>query len=117
MKMYILVMLGIMVVLSKEKVDISNKKVDAELTLNIDNQEKDNMKREFCKVIENRESFVLENTIGELYFLETSLNSGFNEGEEVVLIYKERNRIRENIYEADVYAIYSDSSEVKRLTQ
>ena len=72
------------------------------------------MKREFCKVVEGEPYFVLENTKGEIYHLDKSLEKDFKDGDEVLLIYTERREIGDKTYEADVYAVYPDHSELKR---
>ena len=45
--------------------------------------------------------------------MDKSLEKDFKDGDEVLLIYTERREIGDKTYEADVYAVYPDNSELK----
>lgn len=119
MRVYVVIFLSMIGMLSSWKVltinGISN------VYINADNKEKAKeknfMKREFCEVMEEEEDFILKNTKGELYRLDSSLKEKLKKGDNVLLIYTERHQIEADIYEADVYAIYSNSLELQMLAK
>ena len=114
MKMYIAILLGVAGMLSGFKTymipQVSQTKQGL---ISSEEEENSNMKREFCKVVEDEQYFVLKNTKGEIYHLDKSLEKDFKDGDEVLLIYTERREIGDKTYEADVYAVYPDNLELK----
>lgn len=113
MKMYIAILLGVAGILSGFKTYTVRQIPQSNEVISGKEEEISNMKREFCKVVENEQYFVLENTKGEIYHLDKSLEKDFKDGDEVLLIYTERREIGDKTYEADVYAVYPDNSELK----
>ena len=117
MKKYIFLMLGLLCFLSgctgngTENREVPG--IDTVVSNETENQE-DNMKREFCKVAEDTENFVLKNTAGDLYHLDLSFQGDFKSGDEVLLIYTNRTQIEEGVYEAEVYAVYPDRSDLAK---
>lgn len=118
MKKYLIVILGFICFLSgcngdkADKNEISN--IDIATDSEIEYQEDIDVKREFCEVVEGEDNFVLKNTVGELYRLDLSLQEDFKEGDEVLLIYTERTQVEDGVYEAEVYAVYPDSSVLEK---
>lgn len=77
--------------------------------------EEGNMRREFCTVESLQEDyFVLENTKGERYHIDNSLRDNFEIGDEVLLIYTDRRSVEDGAFEAEVRAVYPDSSRLLR---
>ena len=108
MKMCIVILLGIAGILSGMMTYTGQPELQQEFAS--ENEEEENMKREFCTVVETKEEFTLKNTKGEIYHLEKFLQGNFKEGEEVLLIYTQRRELADGSYEADVYAVYEDDS-------
>jgi len=72
------------------------------------------MKREFCNVIEiNKEYILLENVYGETYQIDSSCNNGYIDGELVVLSYKERTEIGDNVYEVNPESLFRSNSQIE----
>lgn len=113
MKMCIAILLGVAGVLLGFKTYAVQQIPQSNGFISGKEEESGNMKREFCKVVEGKTYFVLENTKGEIYHLDKSLGKDFKDGDEVLLIYTERREIGDKTYEADVYAVYPDNSELK----
>lgn len=113
MKMCIAILLGVAGVLLGFKTYAVQQIPQSNGFISGKEEESSNMKREFCKVVEGEPYFVLENTKGEIYHLDKSLGKDFKDGDEVLLIYTERREIGDKTYEADVYAVYPDNSELK----
>ncbi len=77
-------------------------------------QEEVSMNREVCEVIKTDKYFELKNTKNEIYQLDISYKADYNLGDSVIFIYSGRDKIQDNLYLADVYAIYpNDLTELK----
>lgn len=81
----------------------------------VESSEVDVMKiREVCKVLDDKDYFVLENTKGEVYRLDISCKGEYKTGDGVILVYTQRQEIEEGVYEAEVFAIHDDSDKLEK---
>ena len=104
--MFVVLMLTSCSLKEKDNITINNTESSEETETDTEDSK---MSREFCVVDKiNETQFVLKNTSDELYYIDNSYLGEFNEGDTVLLIYKERDMISDGKYNADVYAIYHD---------
>lgn len=87
-----------------------DKQSNSNIGINIREEEEiTNMKREFCAVVGDND-FILKNVSGELYSIDISLRGDFKDGDEVLLIYTDRVKGDNGVYNANVYGVYHDDS-------
>ena len=73
------------------------------------------MEREFCYVMELNEDYILlKNVRNEIYQIDGSYNDGYEEEEQVILSYLEREKIGESMYKICPESLFrfSDKAEV-----
>lgn len=95
-----------------EEKEITN--IEKVTSINEKWEDERHMIREFCIIETIDENMVLKNVKGDTYLLELLWKADFNEGDNVVLIYKNRTEVEYGVYTADVYAVYPDSMELEK---
>ena len=76
-------------------------------------QKEGQMKREFCRVVEVNDGYLLlKNTREEFYQLDRSYDQGFAQGERVVLSYRERTEIAEHTFQVVPDSLFRSDNRV-----